>query len=494
MIPTELEHKILRLYFVEQWKVGTIARQVGVHHSTVRRVLHTQGLPERSPPRQSIVDPYVPFIEQTLSKWPTLPASRLYQMVRQRGYTGSPGHFRRIIARMRPRKPAEAFQRLSTLRGEQAQVDWAHCGKVQVGRAVRTLSAFVMVLSWSRMTFVRFFYDQRLGSFMTGHQDAFRALRGVPTDVLYDNLKSVVAQRRDNAVRFNPTFLAFSAHYQYEAKPVAPYRGNEKGIVERRIRDLRSSFLSGRTERGLEALNHDVARWCRQTVGGRRHPADDTLTVRQAWEEEKPLLRSLPDDLFPADDRVQVRVGKTPYARFERNDYSVPHDQVRRTLVVLASPQTVRILDGDHEVARHRRCFDKGRQIDDAAHLAALRAKKLQARKGSGTDRLAHAIPSSRLLLEGAASRGHNLGAAVAGMLRLLDTWGSEAVESAVQEAMQADCFHVAAVRQLLEVAAQRAGTPPPIPIALPDDPKVRNVQVRPHALSEYDALGGRRG
>ena len=117
---------------------------------------------------------------------------------------GSPGHFRRLIAQIRPRKPAEAYMRLRTLQGEEAQMDWGHFGQHAVGGATRALSAFVMVLSWSRMPFVRFFYDQRMGSFLTGHVEAFEFLGGVPRKVLYDNLKSVVLKRRLDAIEFQP--------------------------------------------------------------------------------------------------------------------------------------------------------------------------------------------------------------------------------------------------------------------------------------------------
>jgi transposase len=115
VIPTELAERILRLHFVEGWQVGTIANQVGVHHSTVRRVLESQGIAPRLAVRPSLVDPYLAFVHETLETWPTLPASRLYAMVRERGYPGAEPHFRRIVARLRPRRPAEAFQRLSTL-------------------------------------------------------------------------------------------------------------------------------------------------------------------------------------------------------------------------------------------------------------------------------------------------------------------------------------------------------------------------------------------
>lgn len=491
MIPDELAQKILRLHFVEKWTVGTIAAQVAVHHTTVRRVLESQGIASRLAVRPSLADPFLPFLHETLEKYPTLPASRLFAMVQERGYTGTAPHFRRVIARLRPRKPAEAFQRLSTLPGEQAQVDWACCGQVTVGRATRQLSAFVMVLSSSRMSYVRFFYDQRLGSFLAGHVSAFSALDGVPRVVLYDNLKAVVAERRGDAIRFNPTLLAFAGHYRYEPRPVAPYRGNEKARVERRIRDLRTSFLVGRTWGDLDELNAAVLRWCRHTVAERRHPDDPTWTVGEAWEAERPRLQARPTDDFPAHDRVEVRVGRTPYVRFDRNDYSVPHDRVGRSLVVLATPESVRVLDGDTEVARHSRSFDRGGVVENPVHLEALVAWKRKARAARGLDRLRQVVPSSPTLLEGAARRGHNLGSATAALLRLLDTWGPEPLESAVQAALASDALHVAAVRQILEQRAQDAGTPPPVAVALPDDPKVRDLHVRPHDLATYDDLGG---
>ena len=140
--------EILRLHHAETWKIGTIASQLGVHHITVRRVLADDEVPRHMRrQRRSKLDPFMPFIRQTLAKYPMLPASRLYEMVRKRGYQGSPSHFRNMIALVRPKPAAEAYLRLKTLPGEQAQVDWAHFGKVKIGRAERPLMGFVMVLS-----------------------------------------------------------------------------------------------------------------------------------------------------------------------------------------------------------------------------------------------------------------------------------------------------------------------------------------------------------
>jgi transposase len=203
-ISAELEAKILRYYHVEKWRVGTIARQLGVHHGTVQRVLRRAGVPPaQSNARASKADPYVPFMLQTLERFPTLTASRLYAMVRERGYRGSPDHFRHIVAMHRPRRAVEAYLRLTSMPGEIGQVDWGHFGHLQIGRARRALMAFVMVLSWSRQVFVQFFLDARMESFLRGHIAAFQNWNGLPRILLYDNLRSVVLGRQSDAVQFN---------------------------------------------------------------------------------------------------------------------------------------------------------------------------------------------------------------------------------------------------------------------------------------------------
>ena len=111
--PPDIEAQILRYYHAEKWTVGTIARQLHVHHTVVRRVLAQAGLPKiGGPARPSQIDAYLPLIRETLAKFPTLTASRLFVMVRERGYRGGASHFRHLIAEQRPRRPAEAYLRL----------------------------------------------------------------------------------------------------------------------------------------------------------------------------------------------------------------------------------------------------------------------------------------------------------------------------------------------------------------------------------------------
>ena len=127
-ISPEQQALILRYHHAERWRVGTIARQLGLHHTTVDRALSEAGLPKAGRARRaSMIDPCVPFIVRTLERYPTLTASRLHAMACERGYPGGEDHFRHLVALHRPRRPTEAYLRLRTLPGEQAQVDWALC-------------------------------------------------------------------------------------------------------------------------------------------------------------------------------------------------------------------------------------------------------------------------------------------------------------------------------------------------------------------------------
>lgn len=489
MITPELEAEILRLHKAERWPPGTIATQLGLRHSTVVDVLERDGIPKPAIARPSKVDPYIPFILETLRRYPKLHASRLYQMVHERGYDGRPDHFRTIVAKLRPPRPTEAYLRLRTLPGDQGQVDWGNFSKITIGAARRPLVAFVMVLSYSRAIFLRFFPGQHLSYFLIGHEEAFLRWRGVTRTILYDNLKSVVLDRIDDAIRFNPQLLAFSAHYCYEARPVAPYRGNEKGRVERAIRYVRTSFFPARSFADLDDLNRQADEWCGTTVLDRPWPEDPRQRVLDAFDRDRAALRALPADRFPCEERREIRAGKTPYERFDLNDYSVPHRLARRVLVVLADLKRVRILDGTNEVACHRRSFDRGQQIEDPRHIESLRIEKRSARKASATNLLAQAAPSSSDLLRQMAERHQPLGRPVAQLRDLLNTYGADLLERAIREALEQGAPHPQAVRHILERDREAEGQVAATPLPLPADPRLDRLQFNPHKLESYDEL-----
>lgn len=488
-VPPEIEHLVLRHYLVDKWPIGTIARELCVHHDVVRRILRQHG--QAPPPimtRHRMVDPYLPYMKETLKKYPKLHASRLFEMVGQRGFSGSPQHFRRIVAQMRPRPSPEPFARLNMLPAEQGQVDWGHFGKVKVGRATRPLYAFVITLSWSRMVWLQFFHDMHMASFQRGHVDAFEFFDGVPRSLLYDNLKSAVIERMGAAIRFNSNLLEMASHYGFEPKAAAPRRGNEKGRVERSIRYIRTSFFAARTFEDIHDLNKQAQNWCLEVSAARPWPDDDSKRVDEQFAFEKTMLRALPLTPFEAWERVLAKVGRTPYVRFDTNDYSIPATHVRREVLIQADHQTVRVLVDGELACEHKRSYDRRSTIVNPEHQKTLLEFKRRAKSGAGMHRLTSAAPAAELMLKRAAERGHNLGSLVSKLLELLDTYGAKATDDAISLANEQERVGFVQVRMLLEQKQRITGKQQPVPIRFANE-ALKELTVQPANLASYDQL-----
>jgi transposase len=489
-ISPEMETEILRLFHVELWRKGTIARQLCIHHTTVSRVLEKNALiPPKGLSRRSKVDPYLPFIHQMLEKYPKLTAARLYVMVKERGYNGAADYFRHIVSRVRPIRSGEAYLRLSTLPGEQAQADWACFGKTKIGNAERRLLAFVMVLSWSRRIFLRFYLGDATGNFLRGHVDAFEYFQGVPREILYDNLKSAVIERIDLAIRFNPELLKLAAHYRFAPKPCAVRRANEKGRVERAIRYVRTAFFAARQFSDIADLNQQALNWCTQESNERACPQDKSQTVNEAFQKERESLLALPQSPYPVYDRKAVQVGKTPYIRFDLNDYSVPHKYVRRTLLVEATLERLNVVDGMTVVAQHDRSFDKGKQVENPEHSKGLLKEKTNASRQRGMNRIMNVAPSSKVYFQIAAQRGHNMGRLTQILIYLLDLYGSSELETALCQALSASTINTGSVQHILETRRRSKGLPPPVALKFLKDKRIDEITVIPKTLEAYDKL-----
>ena len=489
MITEAQRAEIRRLFYAEHWRIGTIASEIGLHPATVRAALETARFNQRTVVRPSALDPYTDFIRTTLAQYPKLRATRIHEMIVARGYAGSVGQTRRLVRRLRPRPVAEAYLRLHTLPGEQAQVDWGHFGKVTVGRAQRPLSAFVMVLGWSRALHVLFTLDQTMESFLRGHVEAFRYFGGSARTLLYDNLKSAVLARQGQAIEFHPRLLELAGHYHFLPRPCAVARGNEKGRVERQIRFLRDRFFAARSFRDVEDLNAQFLRWRTDWAHARPCPGDPDQTVAQALEQERPRLLPLPEHPFECQRVLAKTSGKTPYLRFDRNDYSIPPEFVRKPLTLVATHDHVRILDGATRVAHHTRCYDRGQTIEDPRHIEALVAFKRAARAPTGRDRLLRQLPHAEAFFAQLLEREVPLAQATAQITQLHRDYGASATDAALAHALENETVSLSSVALWLEQQRRRHHALPRVPIELPDRPGVRQLTVPPHDLETYDAL-----
>ncbi len=490
MISAELRARIRRLFFAEHWRIGTIATELGVHHETVRLAIEADRfIRPGTQIRPTLLDPYKGFIAKVLEEHPRLRATRIHQMLTARGYPGSTVQIRRYLRTVRPSR-AEAYLRLETMPGEQAQVDWGNFGKIQVGNARRALSCFVLVLGWSRAIYARFALDQTLESFLRGHVDAFAALGGVPREILYDNLKSVVLDRSGDHIRFHPRVLDLAGHYHFAPKPCAPYRGNEKGKVERQIQYLRHSFFAARRFSSVDDLNGQLARWIAEVAHVRRAPGHaDGRTVGALLIDERERLLPLPEHPLECDRLLAISSGKTPYVRFDLNDYSIPHRLVRKPLTLVASETTIRILDGLDQVATHRRSYDRGAVVEDPSHIEELARDKRRAHDLRGRDLLRTTCKNADAVLEALALRGEPLGGHTARLLKLLVRYGAAELDRALADGLARGAVGAPSIAHILDQRARGRRIAPPLDAVLPDDPRVRELHVTPHELGRYDDL-----
>jgi transposase len=486
-ISREQETEIRRLYYAEHWPLGTIARQLGVHEDVVRRVLGRLG-PADGPAsaKFGLIAPYAAFLHETLERYPTLRATRLYDMIRDRGYAGSVRRLREYVATVRPQpKKTEAFIRLDPLIGEQAQIDWAYVGKFPVEGGWRALWAFIIVLAWSRAMWAELVFDLSIHSLLRSLVRAMTFLGGSARQWLFDNAKVVVLERAGDAARFHPLLLDLSGRYCAQLRLCAPRKPNQKGRVERAIRFLRERHLAGRTIRSAEHGNEDLLRFIEQIAHARPHPDFPERTVADCFTEERTRLLPLPSPT-PATDQVElVSVDKLAFVHFDKNRYSVDPNYAEHTITLLADDRTVRLLDGEKEIGAHLRSFGIRQIIRARAHQEALVAQKQAARATTGRDRLRAVAPGIDTLVERWVEAGRNIGSMISQTLRLLDLYGDALFAEAVAEIVERGTHDPGALAVICE--RQRHARALPVPLDIPLAEHVPDRDVIPHDLEIYD-------
>jgi transposase len=487
-VTVEQEAEIRRLHYAEHWPVGTVATQLGVHPDAVKRVLGLLEPRAPAPPRPRLVDAVRPFIDDTLHRFPRLRSTRLHDMLVPRGFTGSGPTLREFVATVRPRPPREAFLRVDPLIGEQAQIDWAHVGDVDVPGGRRQLWMFVMVLSWSRALWGEFVFDLTVYSLLRSLARATAYFGGSCRQWLFDNPKIVVLGRVGDAVRFHPLLLDFAGRMFVQPRVCGVRKANQKGRVERAIRYVRDRFLSARQITGIEHGNAEFHGFMRGTALDRPHPTIPNRTVRDSFDEERAVLLA-PPPVIPATDLVQpARVDKTAFVRFDLNAYSVPPAHVLETLTLAADDRRVRLLDAAGTVvADHERCWGRRQTIEEPAHRDAIIALKRGARESKGRDRLRAVAPHIDRLFERWLEMGCNVGSMTSRTLTLLDLYGAELFAAAVDDVIARGTWDIGAISHVCEQRRVAAARPVPVPITL--GAHVPERDVIPHALESYDAL-----
>jgi transposase len=280
--------------------IRAIAQRTGRSRNTVRRYLRGGDEPARRKPpakRAEKLDPFKDYLRDRLcaAAPDVIPAVVLYREIRQRGYAGGETRLKQFVRGLRPLAPPDPVVRFETEPGQQMQSDWATI-RCSGGK----MAVFVATLGWSRAAYVEFCEDERIETLIRCHENAFAALGGVPREVLFDNMKTVVLERDaygPGRHRFHPAFLDYAGHAGFLPRLCRPYRAKTKGKVERFIRYVKGSFwvpfATNMKQAGLmadrHAANAAVSRWLREVANARIHGTTGEAPAARLQQERQDL-------------------------------------------------------------------------------------------------------------------------------------------------------------------------------------------------------------
>jgi transposase len=275
-----------------------VAKRLGLNRRTVSKYWEGETespTPPESKERASLATPWLEYIKGRLEQYPELSAKRLCAEVIQRGYRGSERTLRREVAKLRPAK-SRIYTPQKTLPGEQAQADWGHMGSTTLCNRVYKLYCFVLTLAWSRLAYVEFVVSLHMATFLASLARALTYVGGVPQVILFDNAKTVVAERVGSIVRFNEDLLHFSLQAGFTPRACWVNDPESKGKVESGIKYVKDGFFYGREWVDVADLNRQVRQWCDHTANCRVHGTTHEIP----WDrlrEERPYLKPLPREL-----------------------------------------------------------------------------------------------------------------------------------------------------------------------------------------------------
>ncbi len=461
--------QVKHLYEVEHLTMRQIARELRMCHKTVARII-TGKARQKKAYKPLLLAPYHRLIAEWYARRPSLKATQVYERLREYGYTGK---YTQVSTYTRTfRKKRGAYHELEFLPGHVAQVDWMEAA-LPFGR----VHGFVFILAWSRYLFVKFYPRSSMEFFLDGHIEAYKEIRGAARENWYDNLKSVIIKRRPE-LTLNAQFLDFSCHYHFDIHPCTPGRANEKGRVERVIRDIRS-FIEVHDFADLGDLNKKVDRW-RKERNERIHRATQRTPVSLLPEERLLPLPAVPYRPYRV---IQATIGKTAFVEFDTNRYSVPTDYAGAPATICVYPDFLEIVIGDRKIAGHGRSFGRSQKIEHPSH----RQKLLERTPHGKYERIYHLMrhmgKEVDVFLSRAESEGEDRLRCAHGLFRLLLGSSKEMLLSAVREAHTLRIYKLRYVESLL---APKGFDPAAV---YPQNTSLLEISYKKRELADYDEL-----
>ncbi len=460
----ELEFKIVTLHS-EGVKIRMLSRHFKMGRNTIRKILKKHEafrdkghdrLEKQTIPRDSKLDPFIPFIKGLLERYPDITSTRICEELREKGYDGGKTIVFDRLKQLRPRPKKEPVIRFETAPGEQGQMDWSPY-KITFSNGCKTeVLCFSYILGYSRRQYIDFTLNRKFFTLIRRHQDAFNHFEGVPRSCLYDGEKTILLRWEAGRPVYNPAFISFITHYRCKPIGCKPRRPQTKGKVEKPFSYIEKNLLNGRAFLDLDDLKRTAQWWLREKSDKHRHDTTGRPPIELFLEQEQTSLLPLPKHPYDTSE-VHLRVCRCEgLVEFETNKYSVPVEYIADILAIKANENELFIYDSNLKlIAKHER-FPLG-----AAKSSEKPEHRITQKKRYGLEPVRDVFfkigDSAEEFLKGLQQKeAHHCGYHARFILNLKEHYHTESINKSLAHATRYYAFNCKAVERILKATAKR--------------------------------------
>jgi hypothetical protein len=341
-------------------------------------------------------------------------------------------------------------------------VDWSPFGRINHLGQSRKLSCFALVLGYSRVLYAEFTVSENLATLVQCHLNAFRYLGGIPRELLYDQMKTVVLSWSPDHIEWNPQFADFAKTFGFDPRLCRPRRAQTKGKIERPFGYIRDSFFAGLDieHLTLDELNTQLRYWLDHMANTRVHRTTQCVPFERLKEETLRVL-PVPDRTYMVELVETRKSHKDCHLDYQGNRYSVPFQYACRELTVRAQGDQLRICDGEKLIATHTLCPKKHQLITDPAHFSGIARPVYASDRQAIQEKFVATFPRLEAFVQGVVRlKGGNATYHLTQILALTEIYPVTIVTAAIQRALNFGTFTAQRVRKICESESALALVP----------------------------------
>jgi transposase len=392
-------------------------------------------------------------IEKLLLK-PYMKPKQVYRLLkRDYDYQLSYASFNRYINIKYPKQPRGCI-RMEVHAGEEAQVDFGSAGMMfdpETGR-MRRAHAFVLTLSYSRLHYVEFVFDQGQQTWVKCHMNAFEFFGGVPQRIVLDNLKSGILRPNTYDPVFNRMYGECAKHYGFIIDPAKASMAQHKGKVERKIPVIRQQFLTSHDFRDIKDANEKARQWCLQDYGMQMHGTTKRKPFEVLRTEERANLRALPEERFDIPLWKEAKVHPDHHIVFDKSYYSLPTRYIGKKVWAKGGIHTVWVFYDGELIKTHQRAHTPGtRRTDENDYPPEKSRYIMRSVSYYQNEALKYGQHVSLLVAKIMTEHAYRNLRKVQGLFRLAEKYGHEPLNLTCKRCLFYDDYRMSTIRRILQ-------------------------------------------